>query len=318
MKTRLKMKELIVPIFNEFNVDMVISGDDHNYERTVPIGGMNSNMPITYIVCGNGGTPMRYVIPSNWTKVAKRVFGFTSVSINGSLMHYRHLTLDGDVLDEFILDKGDPASVRAYKEGMLVYETMQDVDKDVASMARDGRNLLREDQFEEAIDAFEYALEKDPNCLIAKAQMAQCYVGLGDFDQARDLAMETYAKIPQFPDSYVAMIELNRQLKNWEEALLWCDRLEVVSADSPDAAEIRASIYMEMENLPEAIEAMRKGIEILPNSADLHFKLAELYGEAGDTVMMLQSLNDGVDWYMSPEEDADYLEALRLIRIYEN
>ena len=313
VKTRIKMKELIVPIFNEYRVDMVLSGDDHNYERTVPIGSKNAAMPITYVVCGNGGTPMRYVIPSSWTRVAKRVFGFTKIALDGTSMHYRHLTLEGEVLDEFTLDKTDPASLASYKEGMLVYETMQDVDPEVASAAREGRSLLRDGLYAEAIREFEYALARDSNCLIAKAQMAQCYVGLGDFDKARVLAMETYERIPQFPDSYEAMIEIHTQLENWEEALLWCDRLESISADSPDAARSRTEIYMDMGDLPSAIEKLKKGIEIVPNDYELHRELAELYGAVGDTTLMLQSLKQGVEWYMNPEEDAEYLAALRLI-----
>lgn len=307
------MKELIVPIFNEYRVDMVLSGDDHNYERTLPIGSENAEMPITYIVCGNGGTPMRYVIPSSWTKVAKRVFGFTKIELDGTRMHYRHLTLDGGVLDEFTLDKADPASVSSYKEGMLVYETMLDVDKEVASAAREGRSLLREGLYAEALHEFEYALANDPNCLIAKAQMAQCYVGLGNIEQARELAMETYEKIPQFPNSYEAMIEIHTQQENWDEALLWCDRLESVSADSPDAARSRAEIYIQMGDLPSAIEELKKGLEIVPNDYELHWDLAELFGIVGDTTLMLQSLKHGVEWYMNPEEDSEYLAALRLI-----
>ena len=311
--TRIKMKERIVPIFNEYNVDMVLSGDDHNYERTVPIGGMNSRLPITYVVCGNGGTPMRYVIPSQWTRVAKRVFGFTSIQIDGSRMHYRHITLDSCILDEFTLDKDDPSSIEAYREGMLVYETMKDVDPAVASAAREGRNLYRQGAFGDAIKAFEYALEHDPGCLIAKGQMAQCYAGLGEFEKAKALALETYEKIPQFPNSYEVLIEMNMELGNWEEALIWSDRLEEVSADSPEASVYRSEIYTKMNDLAKAIEAIRGGIALVPNDAGMHFELAGLLGKAGDTTLMLQSLKTGVEWFMSPDEDGEYLKALELI-----
>jgi hypothetical protein len=58
---RIFRKNLLHPLFEKYGVDLVLVGHDHNYERTYPIVSRNGRKPITYIVCGNGGTPMRYV-----------------------------------------------------------------------------------------------------------------------------------------------------------------------------------------------------------------------------------------------------------------
>ena len=237
-------------------------------------------------------------------------------------MSYKHTMLNGEILDEFVLDKKDPSSVESYKEGMLTFETMADVSLDVAEAVEEGDDLFGDDElYEEAIAKFEWALEKDPNCLIAKGLMANCYVELGGFEKAKELALETYEEIPQFPDTYEALIDMYIELENWEEALMWTDRLEEVTADSPDAAEYRSEIFEKMNDLPKAIEALMAGISIVPNDAELHFDLADLYGDFGDTTLMLQSLKIGADWFMAPEDDedyVDYLEVLERIKILEN
>ena len=313
VKDRIKLKEILVPIFDRFGVEMVFAGHDHNYERTVPIGSRDADIPTTYVVSGNGGTPMRYVIPRQWTRFAERVFGFTHVSVNGSKIHLRHITIDGALLDEFTLDKDDPASIEDYKVGMLVYEEMTDVPVEVATLVRYGRSLLKDDEYEDAIVLFEVTLERDPNCFIAKGQMAKCFLELGDLERARNLATETIEEIPQFPDSYEALIEVCIKEEKYDEALMWCDRLEGVTSDSPDANEMRAEVFEEMGEIKRAIVALEDAVRILPSDYELYFDLAEYYDEIGDTAKVIESLKKGIEWYLEPEIEEDYTEAVQLL-----
>ena len=79
---------MLVPVFQKYKVDMVFSGHDHHYERTFPIGSKSGDHAITYVVCGNGGTPLRYVWPREWSLYAERVYGFTKMEIDGTRLNH--------------------------------------------------------------------------------------------------------------------------------------------------------------------------------------------------------------------------------------
>ncbi len=313
-KSRKEIKELVVPIFQKYNVDMVFSGHDHHYERSYPIGSKENNSAITYIVCGNGGTPLRFNIPRHWTIYSERVFGFTHVNINGSKMHFQSISIDNRVIDEFTLDKADPASVAAYMENMIDYKDIQDVSEEALEAYNEGDDMQDEDMFEEAIEYYKKVYKLDPTCLIALGHSAVCLMELEKYDEAIELALDVIEKIPQFPDSYEALIESYMALGEYEKALEACDKLHSVTADSPDAYEYKADIFEEQGKLDMTIQAMHMALEILPNDAGLHFDLAEYYGEMGDTVNAIKFYASGIDWYMDAEKDDDYLEAESIVK----
>jgi|GEM_PF-2185247 len=311
---RLEVKELLVPIFQKYGVDMVLSGHDHHYERSFPIGSKSDNSAIIYIVCGNGGTPMRYNSPREWTLYSERVYGFTMINIDGTKMHFQSISIDNRVIDEFTLDKADPASVAAYKKDMIYYEDIEDANKEALKAYSDAEDLEDEYLFEEAIALYEKAYKLDPTCIEAMGQAAVCLAELERYDEAIALGKKGIEKSPGFPDSYEAVIESYAALENYEEALDWCDKLYAVTKDDPDAYTMKADIYEEQGDLDKAIEAMQKALEIVPNDYEIHFGLAEYYGETEDTVSALKYYASGVDWFMDEEIDDDYLEAVAIVK----
>ena len=275
---RLELKELLVPIFQQYNVDMVFSGHDHNYERSFPIGSKTDNNAITYIVCGNGGTPLRYVSPREWTLYCERVFGFTMINIDGSRLHLQSISIDDKVIDEFRLDKSDPGSMAAYLKNKINYENIKDAPRKAAKAYRDGRKA----ENEMAIELFAEAYRLDTSCVVALGEWSVCLADMGRYDEAQQ----------------------------------WADRLHEVTPDDPGAYSLKAEIYSEQGQMKNAIEAMLKAIDILPNGASLHFDLADLYAETGDTANALVYYASGVDWYMDEEFDEVYLEAEAFIKLH--
>jgi hypothetical protein len=49
--------QYLVPLFEQYNVQLVLSGNSHNYERSYPLRGGNvvSSGGVTYVVSGAGG-----------------------------------------------------------------------------------------------------------------------------------------------------------------------------------------------------------------------------------------------------------------------
>lgn len=87
---------LLVPILERHKVDLVLSGHDHDYERTVPING------ITYVVSG-GGSKTTKVGDSDFTAVAKRILQFLLVEIDGDRLVGTCIQPAGQVADRFEL-----------------------------------------------------------------------------------------------------------------------------------------------------------------------------------------------------------------------
>ena len=310
---RIELKELLVPIFQKYNVDMVLSGHDHHYERSYPIDSKNDSSAVTYIVCGNGGTPMRYNSPREWTLYSERVFGFTLIHIDGTKLHFQSISIDDRVIDEFTLDKADPASLAAYRGNRICYEDIKDAPKEAVAAYDRGDDLEDEDRYEEAIDFYMKAYRIDPTCIIALGQSALCLTELGRYDEAIKLAMDAVEKMPVFPDSYEALIESCTALGDYEQALAWCDKLFAVTSDDPGAYTYKAEIFEEQGKMDLAIDAMHRALEILPNDADMHFDLADYYAETGDTINALKYYASGVDWYMDAEKDDKCLEAEAIV-----
>lgn len=73
------MVDTIVPLFETYNVDLVLNGHDHNYERNRRVNG------VLYLVTGGGGRALYdLVAPTEVSEVFLSEFHFTGLTINNS------------------------------------------------------------------------------------------------------------------------------------------------------------------------------------------------------------------------------------------
>ncbi len=68
------------PLFEEYGVQVVFAGHDHDYERTKPIGG------VTYVVTGGGGLSTRSVGRSSYTAFSEDALHFVFAEVKESAM----------------------------------------------------------------------------------------------------------------------------------------------------------------------------------------------------------------------------------------
>ena len=306
-KSRLVRKNLLHPIFEKYGVDVVFSGHDHNYERSEPIVGKDGENPVTYIVCGNGGTPLRYIGRREWTHYAERVFGFVLVKIDGSRLHFQAFNIDNEVIDEFTLDKSDPESVNAYLRNKVYYE---DIDDHVEAIEfyTEGRSLLKADKFAGALVLLKAAYEADSTCIEALAGIAECYFELGEINTAERYALMGVEGKPNYPDSYKVLIDLHVSQGNYEEAIEWCKKWQPFEADSPAPLEALSEVYEEQEKYDLAIDAMQQAIMINPAEGDLYEGLGNLYEKIGEKANALLAYQRALYWFLDAEEDEDIRE----------
>ena len=113
-----ELRELWKPLFDEFQVDLVLSGHDHIYARTgevdqakvfnVPSGYQqfyDPNIGTVYVVSVSG--PKLYKVTKG--KYAKRFAENTQlyqiINIEGNQLRFRAFTATGNLYDEFLLQK---------------------------------------------------------------------------------------------------------------------------------------------------------------------------------------------------------------------
>jgi 3',5'-cyclic AMP phosphodiesterase CpdA len=84
-----------IPVFAREGVDVVLSGHDHNYERTKPQDG------VTYIVSGGGGANLRDVGRSSFTAASARKHHFVDLNVYADRIEGRAIDVDGTAFDTF-------------------------------------------------------------------------------------------------------------------------------------------------------------------------------------------------------------------------
>jgi predicted phosphodiesterase len=94
-----------VPLFEEYGVDLVLNGHDHNYQRFAPVGG------VTYVVTGGGGDEL-YALDGCDLLAPERVAAndqdhhFVVVNGDESRLVVEAVAEDGDVIDSFSITTG--------------------------------------------------------------------------------------------------------------------------------------------------------------------------------------------------------------------
>jgi len=95
------IRAVFPPLFTATGVDLALSGHDHLYERTRPIGG------VVYVTTGAGGADLYPRAASNPFTVAfaNERHSYTVIEISGHVMHLRQIDEDGREVDTVTLTK---------------------------------------------------------------------------------------------------------------------------------------------------------------------------------------------------------------------
>lgn len=91
------VREAYQPIFERHGVQLVLSGDDHDYERSVPIHG------VTYVVTGGGGRSVRPVGASSWTAFSVTAFHFVYVEADAGELRLHAIDATGREFDGAVI-----------------------------------------------------------------------------------------------------------------------------------------------------------------------------------------------------------------------
>ena len=97
-----------MPIVDEYEIDLVFNGHDHNYERTKPLRGnevVSMGDGTIYVVAAGVGAPLYGNGMEWWTEYSESVPNYAIVNVDGNTLDFTAYRLDGTVIDEFTLTK---------------------------------------------------------------------------------------------------------------------------------------------------------------------------------------------------------------------
>ncbi len=83
-----------VPLFEQYDVPLVLAGHDHDYQRSTPING------VTYVVSG-GAANLRPTGHQDFTAVSASIRHFLDLAISTTALHGRAVDQAGNVIDSF-------------------------------------------------------------------------------------------------------------------------------------------------------------------------------------------------------------------------
>jgi hypothetical protein len=101
----------LVPLFDQYGVDVVFMGHDHDYERTKPlVGNVVQSAGTIYITTGGGGRGLYAAGTSFFTAYSESSHHFLRVAVDGDELVAHMIRADGTVRDELTLVKGATTS----------------------------------------------------------------------------------------------------------------------------------------------------------------------------------------------------------------
>lgn len=115
-----KIRQLIIPLFDRHQVDLVFRGHNHIYERTFPIYEdevVEPGLGTVYMTTGAAGAPLYPAgenVPEYMAVQKDMVYSFTVLEVEGERITGQQIGMENEVLDEFTIfrNTGTPASTQ--------------------------------------------------------------------------------------------------------------------------------------------------------------------------------------------------------------
>jgi hypothetical protein len=101
----LAVRSVFTPIFEAYGVALVLSGHEHDYERTKPLRETAEGSPVTYIVTGGGGGPLYPAAVASWTAMSRSAFRYVRGEVSTCTIAIEAVGLDGVPFDSLALDR---------------------------------------------------------------------------------------------------------------------------------------------------------------------------------------------------------------------
>jgi hypothetical protein len=105
--SELAVRQAFGPLFEQYNVQLVLTGHEHSYERSVPWRESTNatRQAVTYIVTGGGGATLYAAGRGVWTAFSRSVHHYVRVTFSASDITLEAVDTNGSVFDRFTLNR---------------------------------------------------------------------------------------------------------------------------------------------------------------------------------------------------------------------
>jgi hypothetical protein len=103
----LAVRQAFGPLFERYGVQLVISGHDHDFERSVPWRQTTTagGRAVMYVVSGGGGARLYGVGQAAWTARSVSAYHYVRANVGTCLLQLEAVGLDGAIFDTYSLDR---------------------------------------------------------------------------------------------------------------------------------------------------------------------------------------------------------------------
>ncbi len=162
-----------------------------------------------------------------------------------------------------------------------------------------GGEAWRQGNMMAAADAFEKAVEKDPQFSQAWWWLGAAHLRMGDADQGLEEMKKSIDLDPAEVTNYKYLAATLTGLHREQEALEVWKKFEKASPDDPDAPTAIGLIFMRQKRYPEAIAELEVAAKLSP-SANVRLQLANAYILSGDKEKGTAAIKEAVDKDSTP------------------
>lgn len=188
----------------------------------------------------------------------------------------------------------------------------KDIAQQVAEQLELGQNYLLEQDYEQAMVAFNKAIELEPNTKEAYYGLGQSYEGLAE-RSGGDVSEERVSYYAKAEEAYRRVLSLDTQDRDA------CTRLIAIQLEL-------GQNYLVVQDYEQAVVVFNKAIELEPNTKEAYYGLGQSYEELAERFGE-DAAEERVSYYAKAEEayrrvlfldSQDRDACARLIAIYEN
>lgn len=100
---RIQLRQLLLPVAQQYGVQAIFSGHDHHYERFTPVNGVH-----TFVTGGGGGGVYPLIERDFFSSQFWMRYHFLNVAVHGDTLRVQAVGSDGAVFDEMTIQKAVP------------------------------------------------------------------------------------------------------------------------------------------------------------------------------------------------------------------
>jgi len=110
--SELAVRAAFGPLFEQYHVQVVLTGHEHGFERTVPWreSTNTSRQAVTYVVTAGAGATLYPIGRSAWTAFSRSANNYVRATVSPTDITLEAISSDGVVFDRFTLDRALQAS----------------------------------------------------------------------------------------------------------------------------------------------------------------------------------------------------------------